>query len=180
MLMPLFSCQSGDGRGVGLETPPETPVEELYPPKDFLQSPSQIDGWVSYVNSKVSEFEQKGPVTIERQDGNYEVSAALAGGEIIMLYVVKPGGRVQQWYYLNQYLLPTLREKGRTPDGEHYERRLYYYGPERYLGGRERRAESAKDLETALWYKFIPEEADKGLLDVEAVRRSALDFVNGR
>ncbi len=175
----LGSCQT-DPRGPGLETLPEEPVEHIYPGRTFLQTPALINGWVRQVNSEMDEFEKKGPYTIARADGNYEVTAMLAGGEIILLHTVTPGSLTQQWYYLNEYLVPTLREKGSTLDGEQFERCFFYFGPDQFLEAKERRAASDAALQEAHWYDYEPADPDDFRLDARAVRQSALDFVAGK
>ncbi len=179
VLLFLGSCQS-DSRGPGLEALPEEPVEHLYPGRTFLQTPALINGWVRQVNSEMEEFENKGPYTIARAEGNYEVTAMLAGGEIILLHTVTPGSLTQQWYYLNEYLVPTLREKGSTLDGEHFERCFFYFGPDQLLEAKERRAGSEAALQEARWYDYQPAAPDDFRLNPKTVRQSALDFVAGK
>jgi len=178
-LLILGACRPDTG-GTGLAALPEEPVEHIYPGRNFLQTPALINGWVRQVNSEMDEFEKKGPYTISRPEGNYEVTALLAGGEIIILHTVTPGSLTQQWYYLNEYLVPTLREKGRTPDGIHFERCFFYAGPDRFLDGKERRAETESALQEARWYDYETSDAADFRQDASAVRQSALNFVAGK
>ncbi len=179
-LAGLYACQPDPGAGRERITP-ETPVEvnNLYPEPAVLYSPPVIRGWVQYVNSKLEEFEKKGAYTITRDDGNYEVTAWIAGGEIIRLYVLKPSTRVQQWFYLNRYLIPMLREVGPVGDtGDFYERIYYYTGTDSLIHARERRAETAGELSDADWYRYEPQ--GELAADPKALRRSAIKFIQGQ
>jgi len=118
----FFSCQAdkqdeGDRSVAQAASADEAAADTIrvtanYPDLSFLRGPAEIDAWVNYVNAHIQQYEQKGPYTIVRLDGNYEVTAFLAEGEIILLHCFTPGGLGQQWYYLNQYIVPTLRELG--------------------------------------------------------------------
>jgi hypothetical protein len=178
----LAACQSDSTAGGEIlpETEPVA-IETLYPDPATLDSPAAIDGWVQQIGAEEDELEKSGPYTIARLQGNYEVSAAIAGGEIIRLHARLPGGLADHWYYLNQnYQVSALREQGRTREGTYYQE-WFYYGPDKkLLLAKHRRARSQEQLAGKPWRRFSPQTEDDFRFNYGKVEISALGFVSGK
>jgi hypothetical protein len=155
-------------------------LRSIYLKAEQLNTPEAIDAWVSEVEAKRRNFSQAGPETITRGDTILEVSANLTEDEIILLHCQEPQGRYQQWYYLNLYQVPMLRELGREANGEYYERRFYYFKSDTLLRAEERRAANLSELSETEWASY--QSRARGFdfrLDPAAVHRSALRLVQG-
>ncbi len=162
-------------------------LEDIWLPGEQLATPEQIDAWANGIDSLIQDqqayVEVKGPYTIHRGRTGYEVTAYLVGNEIIHLYVRSGDGSEQYWYYLDRYEVPTLRESGRAMDGTHFNRRFYYHFANkdyRLLKAVERRASRREKLAKADYVLYRPAvENDFRLAPLE-VRKSVLDFIQGK
>lgn len=177
----LAACQDASANGEVLpETEPQA-IETLYPNPANLDSPSAIDGWIRKIEAEEEELEMSGPYTIVRLQGNYEVSAAIAGGEIIRLHARLPGGLADHWYYLTQnYGVAALREEGRTREGEYYQEWFYYSPDDQLLLAKHRRAKSPEQLTEKPWRRLESGEKKDFRFNFKEVEVSALGFVSGK
>jgi len=138
--------------------------------------------WVKAIEANQPNLINRGPVTVERADRTYAVTATLRNEQAIQrIYCQSQGGRRQSWYYLtDNYLVPFYREVVRLPGGKYYENQFCYYDNEEVLLAQSRVAASRAALTAQRFEDYEPQRENDFRLDPASVRRSALDFISGR
>jgi hypothetical protein len=145
---------------------------------DVPRSEAEIFEIISNIQETKDTMQQRGPLTVIRENANIEVTGYMRDDTPVLVYAQYPSK--QEWYFLKDQRVIMLKELiFQMPDTSLVTENQFFYNATDLLGKRTRNAPGLDSLKNVS-FKPLELAADDYRFQVDQANQSAIDFIYGK